>query len=203
MASPPDAAAGRPAAFLDRDGTLMFDVAYAADPAQVALIPGASAAVRRLNEAGVPVVVITNQSGIARGMVTEAQYAAVRTRLDTLLEATGARIDASYHCPHHPDFGPDCQCRKPGPRLYDDAARAHGLDRARSLYAGDRWRDVAPGVAAGGFGVLLPSPITPADDLARASREARVLKTLDEAVDAWERWLGTASRDAALTSKAP
>lgn len=182
------AAAGRPAAFLDRDGTLMYDVAYAADPDQVRLLPGAAATVRRLNELGVPVVVVTNQSGIARGLVTDAQYAAVRDRLDALLSAEGARIDRSYHCPHHPEFGQDCECRKPGPLLYAQAAQALDLDPARSLYAGDRWRDVAPGLAAGGFGVLIPSRTTPLDDVALAARQARIVGTLAEAVDIWQAW---------------
>ncbi len=180
----------RPAAFLDRDGTLMHDVAYAADPDQVRLLPGAAAVVRRLNEAGVPVVVVTNQSGIARGLVTDAQYAAVRDQLDALLGAEGAHIDRSYHCPHHPEFGPDCECRKPGPLLYARAAEALDLDRAGSLYAGDRWRDVAPGLAVGGFGVLIPSPTTPHEDVELAAREARFVGTLAEAVDAWQEWSG-------------
>lgn len=178
MTSPP-----RPAAFLDRDGTLIRDEHYLADPDRIVLIPGAAAAVRRLNEAAIPVVVVTNQSGIARGLVTEAQYEATRARLDALLAAEGARIDASYHCPHHPDFGSPCECRKPGRLLYERAAAEHGLRLAASLYAGDRWRDVAPALTLGGTGVLVPSHNTPAADLDRARREARVAERLGDVVE--------------------
>jgi D-glycero-D-manno-heptose 1,7-bisphosphate phosphatase len=175
----------RPAAFLDRDGTLIRDEHYLADPGLVVPIAGASAAVARLNDAGVPVIVVTNQSGIARGLVTEAQYEAVRARVDAVLAAEGARVDAHYHCPHHPDFGSACECRKPGPLLYQRAAAEHGLSLAGSLYAGDRWRDVAPALAFGGTGVLIPSHNTPAADEERARREARVARTLGEVVDAF------------------
>jgi D-glycero-D-manno-heptose 1,7-bisphosphate phosphatase len=172
----------RPAAFLDRDGTLIEDRQYLARPEGVALLPGAAAAVRRLNEAGVAAVVVTNQSGIARGLVTPAQYEAVRLRLDELLAAEGTRLDATYYCPHHPDFGGPCECRKPGPALYEQAARELGLDLARSAYVGDLWRDVAPALHFGGLGILVPSPHTPTADVERASAEAAVAATLGAAV---------------------
>ena len=145
----------RPAAFVDRDGTLIVDVNYISRPADVALLPGAAAALRRLNEAGVPVIVVTNQSGIARGLFDEAAYESVRARLAELLAAEGARIDASYHCPHGPDDG--CRCRKPGPELYERAIADHGLDGARSFFVGDRLRDVQPARTFGGRGILVPS----------------------------------------------
>jgi D-glycero-D-manno-heptose 1,7-bisphosphate phosphatase len=172
----------RPAAFLDRDGTLIRDEHYLADPDLVTLLPGAADAVRALNAAGVPVVVVTNQSGIARGLVTEAQYEAVRARLDALLAAEGARLDASYHCPHHPDHGSPCDCRKPARGMYEAAAADLGLRLDASLFAGDRWRDVAPGLAFGGTAVLVPSHNTPAADVERARREARVAERLDAVV---------------------
>jgi len=93
---------GRPAVFLDRDGTLIEDRGYLRDPDQVALLPGASGAVRRLDLAGLPVVVVTNQSGIARGLLTEDDYLATARRLDALLAADGARLAGHYHCPHLP-----------------------------------------------------------------------------------------------------
>ena len=172
----------RPAAFLDRDGTIMRDMHYPRDPALVVLIPDAAAAMRRLADAEVPVVVVTNQSGIAQGKVQPAEYEAVRDRLDALLEAEGVRVAGHYFCPHHPDFTGPCECRKPGTLLYETAAREHGLDVRRSLFAGDRWRDVQPALTLGGFGVLVPSEATPGPDRERAEREAVLLPTLMEAV---------------------
>lgn len=172
----------RPAAFLDRDGTIMRDMHYPRDPDLVVLIPDAAAAMRRLAEAGVPVVVVTNQSGIAQGKVQPREYEAVRDRLDALLADEGVRVAGHYFCPHHPDFTGPCDCRKPGTLLYETAAREHGLDVHRSLFAGDRWRDVQPALTLGGLGVLVPSEATPGPDRDRAAREAVVVSTLNEAV---------------------
>lgn len=155
----------RRAAFLDRDGTLIRDANYLARPDDVELLPGIADVVRRLNEARVLVVVVTNQSGIARGLLTEAQYDATRERLDALLGAAGGRIDATYHCPHHPDISGPCDCRKPGTGLYQRAAAEHGIDLTASLYAGDRYRDVSPGLALGGLALLVSSPSTPDEDI--------------------------------------
>ena len=173
----------RPAAFLDRDGTLMRDMHYPRDPELVVLIDGAAAAMRRLAEADIPVVVVTNQSGIAQGKVQPTEYEAVRDRLDALLAAEGVRVAGHYFCPHHPDFTGPCECRKPGTLLYETAAREHGLDVHRSLFAGDRWRDVQPALTLGGFGVLVPSEATPQPDRERAEREAIVVPTLGAAVE--------------------
>jgi D-glycero-D-manno-heptose 1,7-bisphosphate phosphatase len=161
----------RPAAFLDRDGTIIRDAAYVRDPVDVELLPGAGAAIRRLNDAGVAVIVVTNQSGIARGSLTTADYERVRARLDAMLAAEGARIDATYFCPHLPEITGPCDCRKPGLKLYRDAIAAHGLDASQSLFAGDRWRDVAPGRSLGGRSIMLDVASTPSDDLARAQAD--------------------------------
>src|ERR1043165_2101603 len=118
----------RRAAFLDRDGTIIRDTEYLRDPEQVELLPGAAQAIRRLNDAGWPVIVVTNQSGIARGLLTEQDYERVRMRLDKLLAGEGAKVNATYHCPHHPDMTGPCDCRKPGVKLYADAARTLDLD---------------------------------------------------------------------------
>lgn len=178
----------RPAAFLDRDGTIIVDVDYPSRPEDVRLLPGAAAAVRRLNESGFPTVVVTNQSGIARGLLDEAAYQRVRARLDELLAAEGAHLDASYHCPHHPDFDIACACRKPGTELYERAARDLGLDHARSLFVGDRIRDVLPTLSLGGRGILIVGPSTPAVDRERAEREFETARSLAEAV---ERFIGS------------
>jgi D-glycero-D-manno-heptose 1,7-bisphosphate phosphatase len=172
----------RAAAFLDRDGTIIRDTEYLRDPDQVELLPGAARAIRRLNEAGWPVIVVTNQSGIARGLLTEQDYERVRMRVDKLIAAEGARIDASYHCPHHPDITGPCDCRKPGVKLYLDAARDHGLDTAGSWYVGDRLRDVSPGDHFGGRSVMLLVESTPEIDRVAAAKR-RSAASLAEAVD--------------------
>jgi D-glycero-D-manno-heptose 1,7-bisphosphate phosphatase len=146
---------GRPAVFLDRDGTVIEDRDYLRDPAEVRLLPGAAAAVRALNEAGFPAVVVTNQSGIARGLLTEAEYEATAQRLDSLLAAERARLDARYHCPHLPELTGPCECRKPGALLYERAARELDLDLARSWWVGDRLRDVEAAGRFGGRGTLV------------------------------------------------
>lgn len=146
---------GRPAAFLDRDGTLVDDPGFLRDPAQVRLLPGAAEAVARLNQAGFAVVVVTNQSGIAQGFITESEYAEVERRVSELCAAAGARIDATYHCPHYPAVSGPCDCRKPGTRLYRQAAAALGLDLARSWGIGDRLSDLEPVRALGGQAILV------------------------------------------------
>jgi D-glycero-D-manno-heptose 1,7-bisphosphate phosphatase len=172
---------GRPAAFLDRDGTVVREADYLADPERVELIPGAASAIRRLAEAGLAVVLVTNQSGIARGLYSEDAYHTVAKRVDELLRSAGAAVDATYYCPHHPDYGGACDCRKPATGLYRRAAREHGLDLPASYYVGDKLTDVLPAVALGGQGILvrtgygaaaepsLPSGFWAADDLPGAA----------------------------------
>lgn len=178
--SPP--AEQRPAVFLDRDGTIIHDRDYPRDPDLVQLLPGAAAAIRTLNEHGIPIVVVTNQSGIARGLVTVADYEAVHGRMVELLRAEGAAILDAYMCPHLPEISGECECRKPGTLMYRQAATRHGLALDRSAYIGDRWRDVAPALALGGRGILVPSPSTPDADRDRAEREAELAPDLATAV---------------------
>ncbi len=174
---------GRPAVFFDRDGTIMDDIGYIADPGAVVLVPGAADAIARLRAAGFSVVVVTNQSGIARGLITPAAYAAVETRVNALLAAAGAEVDATYMCPHHPEVTGPCDCRKPSSGLFRRAARELELDLSQSALVGDRWRDVAPAAELHAFGVLVPSPATPAVDTQEAQRSAHVAPTLAAAVD--------------------
>ena len=171
-----------PAVFLDRDGTIIRDAHYLATPSEVELLPGAADAIRRLNEAGLRTVVVTNQSGIARGRVSQEQFEAVTTRLAESLAEGGARIDATYMCPHHPDFTGPCTCRKPGTLLFRTAASALRLDLAASWYVGDKLRDVSPARELGGQGILVPGPDTPAEDIAAAAPDIAVLASLDAAV---------------------
>jgi histidinol-phosphate phosphatase family protein len=173
----------RRAAFLDRDGTIIRDTHYIADPADVRLLPGAARAVRRLNESDVAVVVITNQSGIARGLVTVEQYAAVQRKLASELAAEGARLDATYHCPHYPSITGACRCRKPGRELYDRAIADLGLEPRGALFVGDRWHDVLPARVFEGSAYFLQSPETPRDEAERADREVTIVASLLEAVE--------------------
>jgi histidinol-phosphate phosphatase family protein len=173
----------RPAVFFDRDGTLIEDVHFIRDPDDVVLIPGAADGVRRVNEAGWLAVVVTNQSGIARGLLTEREYEDVRARIDRLLVQHGARIDASYHCPHHPDYSGACDCRKPGTALFEQAMAEHAIDASYSTFIGDRWRDVAPAQSLGGRGILVPSASTPENEIRKASDEMEVALSLEDAVN--------------------
>jgi histidinol-phosphate phosphatase family protein len=173
----------RPAAFLDRDGTIIDDAHYLADPELVRLRPGAAAAIAELNKVSIPVVVVTNQSGIARGLFTWRDYERVAARVESLLARHGARIDATYVCPHHPDFGDVCECRKPGTLLFRRAAADLALDLARSTYIGDRWRDVEPGIRLGGRPILIVDESTRADERERAESESiETVRSLSEAV---------------------
>jgi D-glycero-D-manno-heptose 1,7-bisphosphate phosphatase len=165
----------RAAAFLDRDGTIIADEHYLADHDRVALLPGASEAIRILATAGIPSVVCSNQSGVARGTVSLEQLRAVRLRLAQLLEEDGAALLDSFCCPHHEDFTGPCACRKPGTLMFEQAASLHELDPSRSLFVGDKYRDVAPAAKLGGTGYLVRSPDTPADDVERAEREGHIV----------------------------
>lgn len=145
----------RPGVLLDRDGTLIEERHYLADPAEVVLLPGAGAAVARWNASGVPVALVTNQSGVARGYFGEAAVEAVHQRLHELLAAEGARLDGVWFCPHHPDHGGPCACRKPAPGMAEQAAEGLGLDLARSWVIGDKLCDVELATAVGATGVLV------------------------------------------------
>jgi len=172
------------AVFLDRDGTINRDVEYLGDPEQVELLPGAAAAIRRLNDANVPVVIVTNQSGIARGFFTEDDYARVNRRVRDLLHAAGAHVLASYHCSHHPEVDGECDCRKPSAGLFRRAARDHALDMSHPVFIGDRWRDVAAALELHGEPVMIVGPRTPEADADEARRRGvPIVATLADAID--------------------
>ncbi len=147
----------RRAVFLDRDGTIVADPlpGFLHEPGKVTLLPGVAAAIKQLNDHDFLVVVVTNQSGIARGLFTVADYTAVEHRMAELLAAHGARVDGAYFCPHHPRFSGPCECRKPGLKLFRDASAALDIDFARSWWVGDRMSDVQPARALGGKGILV------------------------------------------------
>jgi D-glycero-D-manno-heptose 1,7-bisphosphate phosphatase len=148
---------GRRAVFLDRDGTIIEDVAYLRDSEQVRLLPGAAEAIKRLNASGLLAIVVTNQSGIARGLLSRNDYQLTERRVDELLAKNGAKLDAHYFCPHLPELTGPCDCRKPGSLLYRQAAEQFHIDLGRSWWVGDRMRDVLPADALGGRGILVLS----------------------------------------------
>ena len=151
---------GRPAVFLDRDGTINEQMGYVNHLSRFQLLPGVARAIRSLNEAGLPVVVVTNQSGLARGYFPESLLEAVHAELHRLLAREGAHLDGLYVCPHHPEakeerFRLDCDCRKPRTGLLERAAAELGLDLGRSYMVGDRWSDLRCGAAVGATTVLV------------------------------------------------
>ena len=162
----------RPAVFLDRDGTLNVEVDYLSDPADLQLLPGAGAAVARLNREGWLAVVVTNQSGVARGMLSEERLAEIHAELARQLKPFDAHLDGVYHCPHHPEIGEHpyrrvCECRKPLPGLLRDASRELDIDLSRSWIVGDSRRDLEAGAALGLPGILVTTgkPLEPSGDV--------------------------------------
>jgi len=135
------------AIFIDRDGTLNEDIGYVATIDQLILYPWAAEAVRLINSAGFKAIVITNQSGVARGMHTEETLKAIHSKMIEDLAEQGARIDAVYYCPHHPEIGDSayrisCQCRKPQTGMLDAASREHNIELSRSFLVGDKATDI-------------------------------------------------------------
>ena len=171
------------AVFLDRDGLIIEDVRYIRDPADVRLLPGAAEGIAEINRRGIPAIVVTNQSGIARGLLTVADYEAVRERLGTLLAEKGAHIDASYYCPHHPSVTGPCDCRKPGIQLFVQAMQDFKIAEDRAAYIGDRWRDVAAAQTLGGRAILVPTGARKEISARRKQAGIEEAATLQEAVE--------------------
>jgi D-glycero-D-manno-heptose 1,7-bisphosphate phosphatase len=191
----------KPAVFLDRDGTLLEEAGYLDRLERLAFFPFGIDAVRLLNRGGYSVVIITNQSGIGRGMYEEEFVIRAHQVVDERVRAGGGRIDGYYYCPHHPEaelakYRKDCDCRKPEPGMLRQAAADLGLDLSRSFAVGDKWTDVQAGVAAGARGLLVRTgygrtseatpkrpvePVTIADDLMAAT--AWILRNGDPPFD--------------------
>ena len=180
----------RPAIFLDRDGTLNFDYGWLTSPEKIELLPGAAEAVRAINEASYLAVLVTNQPVIARGECTTEGLDAIHEKLKSLLAEKGARLDAIYYCPHHPDAGVAgeraeykvrCDCRKPAPGMLQEAARDLKIDVSRSWMVGDSERDLG---AAAAFGI--PAVLVASDQLEFkgdvSSKYAFRARTVKEAV---------------------
>ena len=150
----------RPAVFLDRDGTLNIDAGYLDRKERLMLFPWSLDSVRLLRRAGYAVVVVTNQSGVARGMIEEGFVEEVHQIIQSRLADVGEALDGHYYCPHEPSasieaFRVDCECRKPKPGMVTRAARGLGLDVEKSVVVGDKWSDIRLAKQAGARGVLV------------------------------------------------
>lgn len=149
-----------PTVFLDRDGTINEDVGYLNALDRLVFIPGALDAIRLLARAGYQIAIVTNQAGVALGMIEEAVLDALHARIDERIRAAGGRVDGWFVCPHHASatvekFRRDCDCRKPKAGLFDQACSALPVDRARSFYIGDKASDMGAAEAAGLRGILV------------------------------------------------
>lgn len=176
----------KPAVFLDRDGTINVEKEYLYRVDEFEFTPGAVEAIRLLNQSGYLVVVVTNQSGVARGYYAEADVETLHSHIDQLLALQGARVDAWYYCPHHehgkPPYNLACDCRKPLPGMLLQAAADHAIDLTRSWMVGDKLADIEAGQAAGCRPVLVmtgygaetaaksPSAVSCCPDLLAAAR---------------------------------
>ncbi len=146
--------------FLDRDGTINQEVDFLSSPDQLQLIPGSADAIREANTLGLKVIVVTNQSGIARGILTEERLSEIHHLLIHKLKEQNARIDAIYYCPHHPDaveskYKKDCDCRKPNTGMIRQAAKEFGINPATSFVIGDRMIDVQLGNNVGATSIIV------------------------------------------------
>jgi D-glycero-D-manno-heptose 1,7-bisphosphate phosphatase len=151
----------RKLALLDRDGTLIEHVHYLSDPEQVRLLPGVAEGLRALRELGYALAMVSNQSGVGRGLFSAERVDEVNARLAELLAQGGVRLDELLFCPHHPDEG--CRCRKPGPAMAEEAARRLGGDLPRSIVVGDSDCDMLLAQAIGARGFRVGGLVPPGD----------------------------------------
>jgi D-glycero-D-manno-heptose 1,7-bisphosphate phosphatase len=175
--------------FFDRDGTITAEIDFVREPDELELIPKSAQAIHEANELGIKVFIITNQSGIARGFLTEQELSAVHARLRELLKRQRAHVDAIYYCPHHPEFGTPpynirCHCRKPDTGMLKKAEKEFGVNLKRSFVVGDRCVDVNTGQNAGCTSFLV---LTGYGKIERSEcmNSARTNYVADDAYDAW------------------
>ena len=184
------------AVFIDRDGTVVFDKHYLADPRGLEIITTVPEGIKRLNDAGIPVIMVTNQSGVARGKFDEETLELIHQRLIEILEDNGAIVNGLYYCPHMPDAG--CDCRKPKPGMLLKAKEERGFDLRKSYVIGDRMLDIEMAHSVGAIGVLVPEPGDQyhVDSEIEASKEMPDMrkKTFIEAVDWILRDIGRKTR---------
>jgi len=171
--------------FLDRDGTLNYDPGYLKTSAELKLLPGVGPALARLKGAGAKLVVVTNQSGVGRGILTLKDLEAIHARLQGLLEQEDAALDAIYFCPHHPDD--DCRCRKPNVGMVERAVSELQLDLRRSYLIGDHARDIQLAHRVGAKAILITTTLMDTQAVDRLKTEQAmpdtVAKSMAEAVD--------------------
>jgi D-glycero-D-manno-heptose 1,7-bisphosphate phosphatase len=177
----------RRAVFLDRDGTLIEEVGYLDRLDRLRFYPFSIDAVRLLNRAGFAVVVVTNQSGVARGLFDDAFVRDTHRLIAETLAAGGTRVEGFYYCPHHPEatvpsYRQACECRKPKPGLLRLATAELDLDSSRSFAIGDSWKDLEAGAAVGATGVLVRTGYGRRDEVTASTANAVVTDNLIEAV---------------------
>lgn len=165
------------AVFLDRDGTIAYDAHYCSTPDNFHLMPSVPEAISLLNSYGFKVILVTNQSGLARGLFDEKALEQIHNKMHDVLKKYSAHIDAVYYCPHHPDD--NCDCRKPGTALFRKAAAEHGLDLAASYVIGDTQMDIGAGKALGCKTVLVTTGPSGGKDI--TDKPDQVSNTLLEA----------------------
>jgi D-glycero-D-manno-heptose 1,7-bisphosphate phosphatase len=173
----------RPAVFLDRDGVVIGDTHYVHSIEKVRLLAGSAEAIAELNRAGWPVVIVTNQAGVARGFFSIETLQKIHDHMAELLRGHGARVDGVYYCPHHPEgelpeYRRVCECRKPKPGLLLRAARELSLDLTRSWMVGDRISDLEAGSAVGCRTVLVRTGYGNLVNLLELDREALKLELI-------------------------
>lgn len=172
---------------LDRDGTVIVERHYLSDPDQVELIPGVAIALRQLRQLGLGLVVLTNQSGIGRGLFDARQVEAIHQRLCTLLEAEGVRLDGVFYCPHTPEDG--CSCRKPASGLVDYAAKHLGFDPRLSVVVGDKACDLELGKRVGAVTILVRTGYGAQIEAAYGKLADHVVDDVAAAVPIIQQWL--------------
>jgi len=176
------------AVFLDRDGTIIEDVGDLNNPIDIKFIPGSIEAIKKLNQAGYKVVVITNQSGVARGLIREDMLQTIDKTVQKTILAGGGQLDAIYYCPHHPQHGHYpykrvCNCRKPGPGMILKAAKDLKLDLAQSYMIGDKISDVEAGINAGVKPILVLTGQSARFKEKAAEKMVAICQDLNQAVD--------------------
>lgn len=177
------------ACFLDRDGVLIEEVNYIKSPDQVKIIPGVFDALKKLREKGYLCIVISNQSGVARGYFKEGDVAKIQDRIDGFLTEKGLKIDGYYNCPHHPggtvsEYKKDCDCRKPKPGLILKAAKEHSIDLSKSFMIGDKFSDIKAAENAGCHTAIMVRTGHGEEQISsRDTKDIRVVADIGEAVE--------------------